>query len=237
MARFAILLWCIWKSRNGIIFQNAVPNPMGVLIRAKRMWAEWTQRYRNSFLSHSSSTKSFPYPPSSTRLIGWTNPPDGIIKLNFDGSLSSAGAAAGYVLRNGQGQLLQAGTRFMFHAPILVSEATVLRDGIQTTKDIGARSIHIEGDNRMVIRVVKLGIHAPRRIQMLVRCDIQNIPQCFTSVTISHVFREGNLAADWIAKRGVLLKNDVTFFTSPSPEFTYILRDDYAGRTPERRAT
>ena len=49
----------------------------------------------------------------------------------------------------------------MFHAPILVSESTALRDGIQAAKDVGARSIHIERDNRMVIRAVQGGNHTP----------------------------------------------------------------------------
>ena len=131
---------------------------MGLLICAKRTWAEWTQCHRNSFLSHPSSTQSLPYLHGSTRLIGWTNPLDAVIKFNFDGSLSPADAAAGYVLQNSQGQLLQA---IMFEAPILVSEATALRHGIKAAKDAGVKYIHIEGDNQMVIQAVKGGIHTP----------------------------------------------------------------------------
>ena len=123
----------------------------------------------------------------------------------------------------------------MFEASILVSEATALQDGIKAAKDADVKYIHIEGDNQIVIQVVKGGIHTPWMIQMLV-LDIKAMLQFFTSASISHVFREGNLAANWIAKRGVLLKNDITFFTSPSSEFTCILRNNYAGRTFERRA-
>ena len=41
LPRVAILLWSIWKSRNAMVFDNDVPKPMGSLVRAKRIWAEW----------------------------------------------------------------------------------------------------------------------------------------------------------------------------------------------------
>jgi len=57
----------------------------------------------------------------------------------------------------------------------------------------------------------------------------------FTSSTIQHVFRKGNIAADWIAKMGVLLKTDLTFSHSSSPELSCIIHADYLGRTLARR--
>jgi len=64
--------------------------------------------------------------------------------------------------------------------------------------------------------------------------DIQDMLPCFTSAFGFHVFWEGNMVADWIAKRGVLLKDDLTFFSSPSSELTCVIRDDSIGRTLER---
>jgi len=92
--KIAILLWSIWKSRNALVFQNALPNPMCVLIRAKRNRAEWKQPHRNPLLSTLSSSFHLPSPIGPTRSIGWALPPDGVIKLNFGGSLSLAGAAS-----------------------------------------------------------------------------------------------------------------------------------------------
>ena len=46
----------------------------------------------------------------------------GYIKLNFDGTHSSSGAAAGFVLRDWVGRFIQAGTRFLEDAPIIVAE-------------------------------------------------------------------------------------------------------------------
>lgn len=71
---------------------------------------------------------------------------------------------------------------------------------------------------------------------VFIHIAILNLLARFISPTIHHVFREGNMAADWIAKLGVLCKKDITFPHFPSPELTCILHDDYLGRTLERRA-
>jgi len=42
LTRVPILLWSLWKSRNALIFANEVPNPMASLLRAKRIWTEWS---------------------------------------------------------------------------------------------------------------------------------------------------------------------------------------------------
>jgi len=212
-----------------------LPNPIDTLIQAKRSWAEWKQRHCSPLLSPPLLSFRIPSPPTPNRLIGWTSPEDNIIKLNFDGSLSPAGTAAGYILRDSSGRLIKAGTRFMYDALILVTEATTLRDGLKAALDAGMMYLHIEGDNRMVIQFVKGEIHIPWRIQMLVH-DIQTMLSSFTSLTIQHVFREGNIAANWIAKLGVVLKTDLNFSHSPSPKVSCIINVDYLGRTLARRA-
>ena len=124
----------------------------------------------------------------------------------------------------------------MFRAPILVAEATALCDGLKAATDVGFKQIQVEGDNQIVIQAVQGDIHIPSRTQKLV-LDIRVILACFSSVSMYHIFRESNMAADWIATRGVLLKDDVTFLTSLSPKLSCIIRDYYASRILERRAT
>ena len=75
LPRVAILLWSIWKSRNAMVFDNEVPKPMGSLLRAKRIWAEWKLR-TTVFHPHSIQLPSNPV-PKATQLIGWRSPPGG----------------------------------------------------------------------------------------------------------------------------------------------------------------
>ena len=53
-----------------------------------------------------------------------------------------------------------------------------------------------------------------------------------------HTYREGNLAADWMAKYGCVVRSTSIFSISfPSNrEFLSILMNDNLGRTLERRA-
>ena len=235
LPRVAILLWSIWKSRNGMVFDNEVPKPMGSLLRAKRIWAEWKLR---TTVFHPHSIHLPPTPaPKATHLIGWRSPPGGYIKLNFDGTHSSSGAAAGFVLRNWVGRLLQAGTRFLEGAPILVAEATAMRDGIQAALATGCRHIIVEGDNKIVIQAIQGQSHIPWKIQLLIR-DIHNMIPPHVHCLFQHTYREGNMAADWVAKYGCSIRTRSIFsFSFPSHrEFLTILINDNLGRTLERRA-
>ena len=101
LSRIVLILWSIWKSRNALIFRNVVPSPMGALLRAKRNWAEWKLRTTPSSVPSSTpGSHNLPSQARSSHHIRWKLPYGGFIKINFDGSHSSAGAAAGFVLRN-----------------------------------------------------------------------------------------------------------------------------------------
>ena len=131
-----------------------------------------------------------------------------------------------------------AGTRFMENAPILVAEATAMRDGISAALQAGYRKIQVEGDNQIVIRAVQKQIHIPWQIAPILQ-DIWNLISSCESVSFQHTYREGNMAADWMAKFGCSLRcPSLSIFTSPPcRDFLFLLVDDNLGRTLARRAT
>lgn len=117
------------------------------------------QRRRSSLLSPLFKSSNLSSSIIITLNIGWTPPPEGVIKLNFNDSLSLDGVATGHLLRDSHGRFIKAGTRFMFAALILVSEATALWDGLKAALDAGYRHLHMERDNRIIIQAVKDDIH------------------------------------------------------------------------------
>ena len=131
-----------------------------------------------------------------------------------------------------------AGSRFMENAPILVTEATAMRDGINAALQNGYRKIQVEGDNQIVIRAIQKQIHTHWHIAPILH-DIWNLISSCESISFQHTYREGNMAADWMAKFGCLLRcHSLSTFTSPpSRDFVFLLVDDNLGRTLERRAT
>jgi len=241
LSRVALLLWSIWKSRNAIIFKNEGSSAMGTLLRAKRNWAEWklrTTSLSGDFHTSSHSPRITHPQPVPQHHIGWKLPQGGFTKLNFDGTKSAAGTAAGFVLRNWKGGFIMAGTRYLEDAPILVAEATALRDGISTALREGHRRLEVEGDNLIVIQAVRKHICPPWQIAPIVE-DIWNMITSCDSISFTHIYREGNLAADWIAKYGCLIRSHSLYYcmSPPSRDFLFILSDDNLGRTLARRAT
>ena len=239
--RVALLLWSIWKSRNGLVFRNEPTSLLGTLLRAKRGWAEW--KLRTSSLDKtttisSSSPHSTHHPLNHHILIGWELPRGGFIKINFDGSKSSEGAAAGFVLRSWQGGFITAGTRFLEDASILVAEATAMRDGIHTALQAGFRCLEVEGDNQIVIKAVQKELQAPWQIAPIIE-DIWNLIADCEEVLFRHIYREGNMAADWMAKYGCTMRSHslISFYSPPCRPFLGLLVDDNLGRTLVRRAT
>jgi len=239
LSRIVLILWSIWKSRNALIFRNVVPSPMGTVLRAKRNWAEWKLRTTHSSVPSSTpGSHNLPSQARSSHHIRWKLPYGGFIKINFDGSHSSAGAAAGFVLRNWKGGFIMAGSRFMENAPILVAEATAMRDGISAALQAGYRKIQVEGDNQIVIRAIQKLIHTPWQIASILQ-DIWNLITSCESISFQHTYREGNMAADWMAKFGCSLRCHYlsTFTSPPCRDFLLLLVEDNLGRTLERRAT
>ena len=131
-----------------------------------------------------------------------------------------------------------AGSRFMENAPILVAEATAIRDGICAALQAGYRKIQVEGDNQIVIRAIRKQIHTPWQIAPILH-DIWNLIISCESISFQHTYREGNMAADWMAKFGSsLIYHSLSIFTSPPcRDFLLLLVDDNLGRTLVRRAT
>jgi len=113
-------------------------------------------------------------------------------------------AAGGYIIRDWSGHLIQAGAFNLGAASILIAEATAMRNGVRAALEAGFNNIHIEGDNKILIQAVQGRIQPPWEIQVLVQ-DILYYLQNYNHVIVHHIFREGNRAADWLAKLGLSL--------------------------------
>jgi len=54
-----------------------------------------------------------------------------------------------------------AGVRYLEQAPILVAEATAVRDGLKSALEAGYRHIEVEGDNQVVLNAKTRTNNAP----------------------------------------------------------------------------
>ena len=88
-----------------------------------------------------------------------------------------------------------AGSRFMEQVPIIVAEATTMRDGINVALQAGFHRIEVEGDNQIVIKAMQKQISTPWQIAPTLE-DIRNMTSNCESISFTHIYREGNMAAD-----------------------------------------
>jgi len=107
-------------------------------------------------------------PTTSNHLVRWHPPPPGFVKLNFDGYLVNSSAAGGFIVRDWTGKLIKAGATYYGDTPILVAEARALRDGLRLMIQAGFNNIVIEGDNMIVIQVLKGKILVPWQISNII---------------------------------------------------------------------
>jgi len=142
--------------------------------------------------------------------VAWRKPKGGFIKINFDGSKSSSNAAGGFILHNWDDEFIQAAAFNLGAASVLVADATAMRNGLRAAVHAGYTNLHLEGDNQVLIQAVQGRAQVPREIQTLVE-DILAYFRLCNHVRVNHIFREGNRAADWLAKFGLNLCSTIVW--------------------------
>jgi len=107
----------------------------------------------------------------------------------------------------------------------LVAEAAAMRNGIKAAVHNGFQNIHVEGDNKTLIQALTDQIDVPWPIHTLVQ-DIKLYLQQCNNIIITHIFREGNFAADWVAKQGLSIQSIVVWNEVPHRDLMLILGAD-----------
>ncbi|KAG6658896.1 hypothetical protein CIPAW_04G193300 [Carya illinoinensis] len=130
------------------------------------------------------------------------NPECGRLKLNVDGSsMGNPGAAgAGGVLRDSKGDLLMAFSVHLGTGSSNYAEVMSLIHGLRRIKMMGVAHIDLESDSMMVVRWLKAS-----------RCEVWYLEEFWEELMemlkeiefqVSHIYREGNVAADFLARLG-----------------------------------
>ncbi|XP_048501251.1 uncharacterized protein LOC125497657 [Beta vulgaris subsp. vulgaris] len=194
--------------------------------------------------NHCDESNSSPEPRSFCKPLGhnaivrrcavWVPPPEGVFKVNFDGSKYSDGRASfGFVIRNYLGDAILAGCNSLpSDCSIVQAEAFGLWEAIKAAQFCNLPWIIIEGDNLSVINAFLKSWKPPWVINSLLQdvwCDLGK----FNSVSISHCFREANRVADFMAHQGHAAQNLCYKFPPFSVDFSLVIRKDVLGCPPD----
>ncbi|KAL6143373.1 hypothetical protein ACLB2K_054068 [Fragaria x ananassa] len=87
--------------------------------------------------------------------IKWLPPPCNLVKLNFDGSVChNKKAAAGFVIRDHEGNPILAGSRCVGNTSVPIAECSALRDGLFHAFCNDIRRVQVEGDSKLIIDLI-----------------------------------------------------------------------------------
>lgn len=171
--------------------------------------------------------------------VEWKKPRIGWTKLNFDGSCKSLSgkASIGGVVRNHNAEFLLGYAESIGQANSTIAELTALRRGLEIVLENGWKNndIWLEGDAKTLVEIIV------KRRQ--VRCMEVNrhishinliLPE-FNNCFVSHIYREGNRAADKFAQMGHGLDHPRIWRGIPPVEVLAQLLEDAQGKTVLRR--
>ena len=156
----------------------------------------------------------------------WKPPPQSTVKLNVDGSYRDLEdtMGAGGLLRNHRGEWLVGFAAHKMNGNPLLAEAHALYLGLQMAWTKGYREVICEVDSKELMD--KLGDNTLYRFMPILK-EINDVIQRNWSISLSHIRREANATADWLAKFGANNSNlGVVEFEVPPYEIeTLLLRD------------
>ncbi|KAK1650889.1 hypothetical protein QYE76_068694 [Lolium multiflorum] len=148
--------------------------------------------------SFSLSPAAEPFQPRTTT-VQWQAPPDGCVKINFDGSMyydGSGRASIGGVIRDCTGRVLVAFAKRTKPSSPGIAEAQALIHGLQLAlRHFPGSWLLVEGDDLMLVKLLR-GEDTERRIPLAMQEEIIMLLRRFPACEVNHIFREGNQVAD-----------------------------------------
>lgn len=165
--------------------------------------------------------------------VSWEKPEKGWTKLNFDGSSKGKAnkASIGGVFRNHKAEFILGYAESIGRANSTIAELAALRRGLELVLENGWNDVWLEGDAKTLIDII-----AKRRqvksseVQRHVS-DINLIILELDNCLVTHVYREGNRAADKFAQIGHHMKKPGIWRNVPPDELLAIMKEDAEGKT------
>ncbi|CAA7054654.1 unnamed protein product [Microthlaspi erraticum] len=163
--------------------------------------------------------------------VVWKNPEIGCTKLNFDGSRGSKGQASiGGIFRNHKAEFLLGYSESIGEATSTVAEFAALKRGLELVLENGWTDLWLEGDAKIIVDIIskrgRLRCEEARKHVNYINVVMPELSNC----VLSHVYREGNRAADKLAKLGHQFQNPKVWRVKPPEIVLPIMHEDAQGK-------
>ncbi|KAJ6401800.1 hypothetical protein OIU84_013963 [Salix udensis] len=169
--------------------------------------------------------------------VSWKRPRIGWTKLNFDGSCKGkAGEASiGGLFRNHEAEFLLGYAESIGRATSTAAELAALRRGLELVLENGWSNVWLEGDSKSLVDIIvkRRRVRCKEAQKQVSRINLI-IPELENCV-VTHVFREGNRAADKLASIGHQLQKPKIWRHIPPDDILQIVEEDAKGKIVFRR--
>lgn len=194
--------WCLWLRRNRVIFRESST--------CKSLMEETISKVDEfAFLGVNERARC----PQNIIQVWWFSPPERWFKLNTDGSSlgNPSRARGGEIIRNSHGEWVSGFARAIEYTTSVAAELWALQDGINLCIDLNLTNVIIELDAKLVIDLLQNEDGRKNDNEVIIvdcREGLKKIP----SVRIQHIFREANMCADALTRRGAFLSHNFVIF-------------------------
>ena len=114
--------------------------------------------------------------------------------------------------------------RHIGFASSIIAEFWVLKDGLLLVSQLGISKLLVELDAQTIVNLLHSSKPYNNSFSSLLN-DCRFLLRQFQQVRISHVFREANRCADYLAKGGCTLDGDFVVLDAPVSEELYFILD------------
>lgn len=203
---FGVTVWKIWYWRNQLLFANVSPCRLYVVSEIKA----WVHEIQQTFKA------TLPERQCKVLVgIGWTALTWPLFRLNTDGSRGVNGAAsAGGLIPDANGNWVRGFGMNIGFCSISMAELWGLYQGLYLAWHHGIRFLGVEVGSRCIIHMLESRDQSPNMHTPLIN-SIKNLLKRDWHISIRHIYREANFAADFLAKKAGSLALGFHAFQEP----------------------
>ena len=217
---FGFALWRIWYWRNQFLFNQTKMNCAALLVDVHSRAEETHKLYNSPLVTRSIRINTW---------ISWLPPEWPWCTLNTDGAHKSDGiSTAGGLIRDHLGRWISGFGMMIGSCSITVAELWGMYKGLQLAWDSGIRRLKVETDSLCVTQLVARSSVISNEYAPLVQA-IKDYLKLDWHVSIAHIYREANFAADYMANLAISLPLGFIVYPNPPLGVRPLLSHDFYG--------
>ena len=223
---FCVTVWWIWKWRNNFVFgrTSEIPTDPGIFLQ-ERFKETRKGLSCGEFMASSSSYSR------QEVFISWQAPPVNWVVLNTDGAAKGVPgpAGGGGLFRDNRGFLVSAFIANFGHCTAFKAEALALLQGLEMARELHIKKLVVQLDNQACVQAIIGDVEGSGECTHIINACRRLVRDSSWDIRVSHIFREGNRAADWLANYGVAQPLRFFVLEDIPLSFSRILEEDCRG--------